>query len=302
MKLTILGCHSATPRENSHTSAQILEIRNNTFLIDCGEGTQVQIRKNKISFNKIKSIFISHLHGDHFYGLIGLVSTLGLMNRDTDLTVYGPKGIKEIILLQLKLSNVWLKYNLVFVELTSKSSELIYEDSKLEIHTIPLNHRVYTNGFFFKEKEKERSLNISEIKKYNEIETCDYNNLKKGKDFTCSDGYIVDNKILTKDPASPKSYAYCSDTTYLESIVPIIKNCDLLYHESTFLEDNYHLAIKTKHSTAIQAATIAKKAEVKKLLLGHFSARYKNESLFKVEAKTVFENTETCYKGMVIEL
>ncbi len=302
LKLTILGCHSATPRSFAHPSAQFLEINSRHFLIDCGEGTQTQLRKYKIKFSKIKHIFISHLHGDHFFGLIGLISTFGLLNRQTELHIFAPKGLKEIIILQLKLTNTWIKYPLEFHEITSDKSELIFEDKKVEVYTIPLDHRNYANGFLFKEKLKERNLNIENIKKYPEIEICDYHNLKKGKDFVSSTGKIIKNTILTKDPPLPIQYAYCSDTAYFPEIIPRIKDIDLLYHESTFLEDRVELAETTKHSTAKQAAEIAKQAEVKKLLLGHYSSRYKNENLFLDEAKPIFKNTELSFAGKVIEI
>ncbi|PCI34670.1 MAG: ribonuclease Z [Flavobacteriaceae bacterium] len=297
MNLTILGCHSATPRVNAHPTSQFLDINNRTFLIDCGEGTQVQLRKYKLRFSKIQCIFISHLHGDHYYGLIGLISTFMLHKRSQELHIYGPKGLKEVITLQLKLSKTWINFGLFFHELTSKSSEIIYEDDKVEVHTIPLKHRVYTNGFLFKEKEGDRKLNMAKIIKYDEIERCDYRNLQLGKDFKNSDGSLVNNQILTFAPNPAKSYAFCSDTMYTESIVPIIKNCDLLYHETTFLKDKNTLAKTTMHSTALQAGSIAKAANVKKLIIGHFSSRYTNLNDFKQEAQEVFENTELASAG-----
>lgn len=297
IKLTILGCHSATPRVNAHPTAQFLEIKNHHFLIDCGEGTQVQLRKYKVKFSKIKHIFISHLHGDHFFGLVGLISTFRLLNRNNELHIYGPKGLKEIIILQLKLSNSWTNYPLIFHELTSNKSELIFEDEKVEVHTIPLKHRIYTNGFIFKEKLGERKLNMPEISKYKEIEICDYQNLKNGRDFNLENGDVIKNKVLTLNPPNPKSYAYCSDTAYFPDIIPIIRNADCLYHESTFLSDKEVLASKTQHSTALQAAKIAKDSSVKKLILGHYSGRYKNTEAFLAEATQVYENTLLAAEG-----
>ncbi len=302
LQLTILGCHSATPRVNAHPTAQYLSINNRHFLIDCGEGTQRQMRRYKVGFSKINHIFISHLHGDHCFGLIGLISTYGILNREKELHVFGPKGIKELIEMQLKVSQSHVKYPLVFHELSSKKSELIFEDEKVSITTIPLKHRVYTNGFLFQEKEKPRNLNMNEIKKYPEIETCDYNNIKAGKDFTLKNGSILSNDQLTLDPPKSKSYAYCSDTMYKEDIIPIIKYTDLLYHESTFLSDKEDLAKKTKHSTAKQAALIAKKANVHQLILGHYSSRYSDINLFQKEAKIEFENVLLAEAGKVIEV
>ena len=296
MKLTILGCYSATPRVDTHPTSQVLEINNHLFLIDCGEGTQVELRRNKIKFARIKHIFISHLHGDHVFGLPGLISTFRLLTRESDLHIYGPKGLKEIITLQMKLSDSWTNYRLIFHELTSKASKLIFEDDKVEVHTIPLDHRIYTNGFLFKEKEGDRHLNISAAIEAN-IETAYYQKLKQGFDVINKDGVLIDNKKVTTAPNPPKSYAFCSDTAYNESIVPIIQGVDVLYHESTFLEQHAHLAPTTKHSTAKEAALIAKKAGVKNLILGHFSTRYSDLVDFKMEAKTIFESVKLAGDG-----
>jgi len=301
MKLTILGCYSATPRIDTHPTSQVLEIRNHNFLIDCGEGTQVQLRRNKVKFNRIKHVFISHLHGDHYFGLVGLISTFRLLTRETDLHIYGPKGLKEVITLQMKLSGSWTNYKLIFHELTSKSSELIFEDDKVEVHTIPLDHRVYTNGFLFKEKEGERRLNIGAVEDA-KIDRAYYRKLKQGFDVENENGDIIKNEDVTLAANPSKRYAFCSDTAYSESIIPIIKNADLLYHESTFLEKLAHLAQKTKHSTAKEAASIAKQAGVKTLLLGHFSTRYDDVSEFKTEANEVFDNVELAQEGKVFEL
>ncbi len=300
LKLTILGCHSATPRSFAFPTSQFLEINNRYFLIDCGEGTQMQLRKHKIKFSKIKHIFISHLHGDHSYGLIGLISTFGLLNRQTELHIYAPKGIKEIILLLLNISHSRKFFPIEFHEIESKNSEIIFEDKNVIVQTIPLKHRIYTNGFLFTEKPKEKKLNIKEIEKYPEIEICDYQNLKKGKVLIKENGKIIKNNTLTFEPAKPLSYAFCSDTAYFPKIVPLIKNVDLLYHETTFLEDNHELAKTTQHSTALQAAKIAQKAEVKKLLIGHYSGRYKNRDDFLQEAQTVFKKTELSFEGKEI--
>ncbi len=300
MNLTILGCYAATPRTFTNPTSQVLEINNRLFLIDCGEGTQVQLRKNKVKFSAINHIFISHLHGDHFYGLIGLISTFNLLNRNNPLTVYGPVGIKEIIKLQLKLSNSWPQYELNFVELFSNQSEVIFEDDKVVVKTIPLKHRIYTNGYLFQEKPKERKLNIAAVQEY-KIETCYYQNIKNGKDISLDNGGTIANELLTFDPPAPKSYAFCSDTVYNEDIVEIIKGVDVLYHESTFLDSEEPLAEKTMHSTAKQAAKIAKQAHVKQLLLGHYSTRYESIDSFKDEAITVFEQTLLANDGVTFQ-
>jgi ribonuclease Z len=300
LKIKILGCYAATPRTITNPTSQVLEIKSHMFLIDCGEGTQVQLRKQKIKFSQIEHIFISHLHGDHFFGLIGLISTFMLLGREKELHIYGPKGIKEAILLLLKLGNAYTSYNLFFHELTSKESEVIYEDEKVKVTTIPLKHRVYTNGYLFEEKNIERKLNIDAILNYN-IEKLYYNKIKLGGDITLDDGRIILNSELSFDPEEPKSYAFCSDTVYNEDVIPIIKNTTVLYHESTFLENESHLAEKTMHTTAKQAAKIAKLADVKHLLLGHYSTRYGNIELFRTEANEIFENVLLADDGLEFE-
>lgn len=296
MKLNILGCFSATPRRDTNPTAQVLEINNHLFLIDCGEGTQVELRRNKIKFARIKHIFISHLHGDHFFGLVGLISTFRLLTRETELHIHCPKGLKEVITLQMKLADSWTNYPLYFHELTSDASELIFEDDKVEVWTIPLDHRIYTNGFLFKEKVGERHLNMPAVIEAN-IDIAYYNKLKQGHDVLNNDGVLIDHKKVTSAPNPPKSYAFCSDTAYKESIVPIIKDVDVLYHESTFLEKHAHLAPKTKHSTAKEAATIAKMANVKMLILGHYSTRYDDLNEFKQEAETIFKPVKLAKDG-----
>lgn len=298
MKLTILGCYSATPRFDNNPTSQVLEINNHIFLIDCGEGTQIQLRQQKIKFARIKRIFISHLHGDHYFGLIGLISTFRLLKREADLHVYGPKGIKEVITLQLKLSDSWTNYNLYFHELESNNSEVIFEDDKVEVRTIPLKHRIYANGYLFKEKPAERTLDI-EAAKGLRIDKAYFNKLKQGFDVENEDGQLVSNAKVTFDPSKPKSYAFCSDTVYKPDIVPILKDVTAIYHESTFLDKHKHLCETTKHSTASQAALIAKDASAGTLILGHYSTRYDNLSLFKKEAQRIFENVELAEDGKV---
>ncbi len=300
MKLTILGCYAATPRTLTNPTSQVLEIKNRLFLIDCGEGTQVQLRKNKLKFSKINHVFISHLHGDHFFGLVGLVSTFALLGRTTDLHIHGPKGIKEIIEVQLRLSNSWTNYQLFFHELESKESEIVYEDDKVIVRTIPLKHRVYTNGFLFQEKTGERRLDLNAVRDY-EIDKCYYQNIKNGKDITLEDGRIIANDKLSFDPIPSLSYAFCSDTKYTEEIIPLIENVSVLYHESTFLQSEETLAQKTMHSTAKEAARIALKANAKQLILGHYSTRYDSIELFKNEAETIFKEVLLADDGKSFE-
>jgi len=300
MKLNILGCYSATPRTFTNPTSQVLEIKNHLFLIDCGEGTQVQLRKNKIKFSRIKHIFISHLHGDHYFGLVGLVSTFRLLTREADLHIYGPKGLKEVVTLQMKLADSWTNYNLFFHELTSSESEVIFEDDTVKVSTIPLDHRVYTNGFLFQEKPGDRKLNIEAVTEAN-IDKAYFRKIKQGADVVNKDGVLIDNKKITTDPEKPISYAFCSDTAYKEDIVPQIKNVDVLYHESTFLDKHMHLAPKTKHSTAKEAAKIAKLANVGQLILGHYSTRYDNLEEFREEAQTIFNNVKLADDGKTFE-
>lgn len=300
MKITILGCYAATPRTFNNPTSQVLEMRNQTFLIDCGEGTQVQLRKNKIKFSKINHIFISHLHGDHSFGLIGVITTFAMLGRETDLHVYGPKGIKELILMQLKISGSYTSYNLYFHELESTESEVIFENEKVIIKTIPLKHRVYTNGYLFQEKSKERKLNKEQAEQYG-IDKCYYQNIKNGNDILLDNGQIIPNSALTTNPEPPQSYAFCSDTIYKEDIIPIIENVDVLYHESTFLEKDAQYTERTMHCTAKQAATIALKANAKNLILGHYSTRYGSIEPFKQEAQEVFPNVHLADDGKFFE-
>lgn len=300
MTLTILGCHAATPKTFHNPTAQLLDVRGHLFLIDCGEGTQVALRKSKVKFARVKHIFISHLHGDHFYGLIGLISTFTLLGRESDLHIYGPKGIKEIITLQLKLGKAWTNYNLIFHELDSKTPQLLFEDDIVEVQSIPLDHRVYTNGFLFKEKPGERKLNL-EAAVAAKIDNSYFRKLKTGADVTNRDGKLIPNESVTFPPDPPSSYAFCSDTAYKPEIVPQIQGVTALYHEATFLEEHLHLCEKTKHSTAKQAATIAKEAGAKQLILGHFSTRYSSLERYLEEARPVFENTHLAEDFKVFE-
>lgn len=301
MRLTILGCYAATPRTFTNPTSQVLEIQNHLFLIDCGEGTQVQLRKYRVKFSRIKHIFISHLHGDHFFGLPGLISTFRLLGRENELHIYGPKGIKEAITLFLKLGDSWTNFPLIFHEIEATEPAILYEDDKISVQTIPLDHRVYTNGFLFTEKEAPRTLDVEAARQYG-VDKSQYIKIKEGADGISKNGNIVPNVKLTLDPPKPKSYAYCSDTAYKESIVPLIENVDTLYHESTFLDSEAHLCTKTKHSTAKQAAQIASQAHVGSLILGHYSTRYKAIELFKEEAQEVFSQVELADDGKVFDL
>ena len=300
MKLTVLGCNSATPHADKAPTAQLLSTTKHHFLIDCGEGTQVLLRKAKIKFAHIKHIFISHLHGDHFYGLPGLISTFRLLGREAPLHIYGPVGIREAVTLLLKLSNSWTNYPLHFHELSEKEPVCLFSDGEIEVHTIPLKHRVYTNGFLFRETPKERKINPEAVKKLR-VDQSQMRNLKQGKDVVNIDGESISNAQLTHDPKPSKAYAFCSDTAYHPEITRQIQGVDVLYHEATFLDDNLELAKKTDHSTAKQAAQIAKDANVICLILGHYSSRYKDLTLFQTEAAEIFPNVELAYDGYTLE-
>ena len=297
MELTILGCHSATPRNNARPTAQLLEMRGHLFLIDCGEATQIALRNANAKFSRIKHIFISHLHGDHFFGLFGLISTFQLLGREAEMHIYGPKGIKEAVLLVLKLGGAYTPFPLYFHELSGDTSEVLYEDDKVLVRTIPLRHRVYTNGFFFQEKEGERRLDMTAISNYPSIEKCDYQNIKSGKDVVLENGTIIPNEELTFAPHKPQSYAFCSDTLYFAALAEEIKGARVVYHEATFLKNNEELAAKTMHSTAYQAGLTAKNANAEVLILGHYSSRYNDIKLFKEEASKVFANVYLAEDG-----
>ena len=300
MKLHILGCHAATPRSTTNPTSQVLESRNQLFLIDCGEGTQVELRRKRLKFSRIDHIFISHLHGDHFFGLPGLLATFRLMGREKDLHVFGPKGIKEAITIFMRLGESEPGYTLHFHELTGATSECILDNDKITVHTIPLDHRIYTNGFLFREKPKLLNLKIDVIEAYG-IDTSQFLNIKQGKDARLADGRIIPNQELTFPPPKQKSYAYCSDTAYNDRIIPIIREVDTLYHDATFLESESHLTAITKHATAREAAMLAKEAGVERLILGHYSSRYKDLKAFLEEARPVFSNTELAEDGAFFE-
>lgn len=295
-EVTILGSGAAIPANGKGTTSQILNIQEGYYLIDCGEGTQFKLRRQKIGIQKIKAIFISHLHGDHYFGLVGLLSSMHLLGRTMPLNVYAPEGLEEIINIQLKYSGTGvLSYPLHFHVNNTEENNIIYENNQIEVSTIPLKHKIPCCGFLFKEKPKKRKMLVHQILKYH-IPHYALDGIKMGDDFNY-DGKIIPNNELTSVAPKSYSYAFCSDTAYYNAINPIIKNVDLLYHESTFTEAHNQRAKKTFHSTAKDAATIAKEANVGKLLLGHFSARYKDISVFEQEAKQIFNNSFTVNDG-----
>nr|WP_294858476.1 ribonuclease Z [uncultured Fluviicola sp.] len=295
-EVTILGSGAALPTSNRNPTSQYVHCNDRHILIDCGEGTQVQLRRNQVHIQKINHILISHLHGDHFFGLVGLLSTLHLLGRDKGLTVYGPEELEQIIRLQLEVGGAKLGFELNFVSLNGKEHRLIFEDKLIEIWTFPLSHRIPTNGFLIKEKPKERRLNAERFEEAGLSLTL-IPKLKQGVDVELGSGEIIHADEYTYSAKPSKSYAYCSDTIFDERIVDYIRKVDVLYHEATFLNDKLERAKQTFHSTAEQAATVAKQAEVGKLLLGHLSARYETGLKHFEEASAIFENVRVVEDG-----
>ena len=296
LELKILGSNSAAFAHNRHHTSQFLRVQNTYFLIDCGEGTQLLLKKYKIKLSRINHILISHLHGDHYYGLIGLLSTMHLFGRKTKLYIYAPPMLKEIISLQLKASNTSLSYEIIFGEWTPDETELVFENSFLTVHSFPMNHRIPCSGFLFREKPKRRRINKKLLDR--ELTPLQIIDLKDGKDATDRDGNIIyKNSDITLPPRKSMSYAFCSDTKYNPELADFLREVDLLYHEATFTTDMEDRAELTFHSTAKQAATLARNASVGKLLLGHFSTRFRELGPVLKEAKEVFPNSALAIEG-----
>lgn len=301
-ELTVLGTGSATPTLRRNPSAQVLNVQDKLYLIDCGEGTQLALRKNKIKFQRIEHIFISHLHGDHYLGLQGLLSTFGLLGRTKEIHIYSPIGLQEITDLQFKISATYTAFPIHFHTINTKEKECILENDHLNVYAFPLKHRVECYGFLFEEKEKLRHIK-GKLTKELKVPHFAFNQLKQGVDYKDEQtGEVFYSNILTIAPDPSYSFAYCSDTAFLPKLEEIVKGVDLLYHETTFMQKDIGLAVKTQHSTCIEAATIAKNADVKMLLMGHYSSRYDNLELMLNECKSVFENTQLCDDGDVIKL
>jgi ribonuclease Z len=300
-ELLILGSSAATPTSTRNPTAQLLNIAERFFLIDCGEGTQIQLRKYKARFQSVNHVFISHLHGDHFLGLPGFLASMHLLGRKNELTVYGPKELEEIIAVIHKYSDTYLSYPLKFVATQNLHKQLLWEDDKVEVYSFPLQHRIETTGFLFKEKQLSRNIDKYKLEKL-EVSFAEIHKLKKGLDATDNNGNTIKNAELTSEPPEPRSYAFCSDTRFFEELADSIKEVDLLYHESTFLEDKIDRAAVTFHSTAAQAARMATLANAKHLLLGHFSARYVYLEDFLDEAKPLFNNVSLATEGKIITL
>ena len=299
-KLTILGCSSAIPTVDKNPTAQLLNANERFFLIDCAEGTQVQLRKYKIKFQKISRIFISHLHGDHYFGLIGLISSMHLFGREKELHIYAHPELKKIIDIQLDVASTELCYPLFFHPITPDVDEVLFEDKKIKISTFPLNHGIDCNGFLFEEKLSPRKLLSEKVQEYN-IPIDKLKEIKQGSDFITTDGVKIENTEITKENRIPNSYAFCSDTKYHVEIVGKIKNVTLLYHETTFMQDRSSRANETNHSTTIDAANIANLSSVKNLLIGHFSQRYQDKGLLLNEVRSIFDKSIVASEGLTID-
>ena len=300
-EIHILGCGSALPTTRHNASSQVVRIGNKQFMIDCGEGTQLQLRRGHIHFSFINHIFISHLHGDHCFGLIGLISTFGLLGRTAPLHIYADGKLEEILKPQIDYFCQGMKYPIFFHHIDARKHETIYEDSTITVETLPLNHRLPCCGFLFKEKPKKRHLIGDAVNFYN-IPTYMRQAIKEGADFTTHEGEFIPNTRLTKEADVSRSYAYCSDTRPCFENCELIKGVDLLYHEATFANKERARAQETFHSTAEQAATIARICEAKKLVIGHFSSRYDDESILLDEARTIFHETGLAKEGITLKL
>ncbi|MDD3542981.1 MAG: ribonuclease Z [Petrimonas sp.] len=300
-EITILGCGSAMPTTLHNPSSQLVNVNEKLFMIDCGEGTQLQLRKYKTRINKLHSIFISHLHGDHVFGLPGLLATLSLLGRTGDLNIYAHKDMELFLDPFIKYFGNQFPYKINLVPLDPYQHQLIFENNSIRVFSFPLKHRIPTNGFLFEEKERPRHIKREMIDFYN-IPVCKINEIKKGGDYLTDDGKWIKNEILTTPAIPPRTYAYCSDTAYSPEIIPYIQHSDVLYHEATFAEAENLRAQETYHSTARQAAEIARSANVRKLIIGHFSSRYHELGELLDEAQAVFPETELADEGMTINL
>lgn len=298
-EIKILGCGAATPTSKHLPSSQLITIHDKLFLMDCGEGTQMQLRREKIKIQKIQHIFISHLHGDHYLGLVGLISSMHLLGRKNSLHLYGPPELKDLVDLSLKVSQTFLEFPLQFHPVEGKEKVLLFEDKSVEVYSFPLKHRITCHGYLFKEKERPPRVR-KEIISSHKLMPSQILALKRLEDVELENGDILTPAEACVMHAPPKSYAYCSDTMYWENLVPFIEGSTVLYHESTFLESEAARAKATFHSTAKQAAKIASAAQVSKLILGHYSSRYSDDQEFAHEAKEFFENTIAAQEGMTI--
>lgn len=300
-EVNILGCGSALPTTRHFSSSQVVNIREKLFMVDCGEGAQLQLRRSKLKFTRLNHIFISHLHGDHCFGLMGLISTFGLLGRTASLHIYAHKELERLLAPQLEFFCKGMTYEVVFHPIDPAKAEVIYDDRSVSVSTIPLKHRIPTCGFLFQEKPTPNHI-IRDMVDFYRIPVFELNRIKNGEDYITPEGVVVPNHRLTTPSAAPRSYAYCSDTICQTSIIPQIKGVDLLFHEGTFAQCDAARAKETFHTTAMQAAQIAVEAQVKQLVIGHFSARYEDESILLKEAQTLFPNTLLAKENLRITL
>lgn len=300
-KIHILGCGSALPTLKHNASSQLIEMRGKCFMVDCGEGAQMQFRRSHIHFSKLNAIFISHMHGDHCFGLMGLLSTLGMLGRTSKLRIYAPKDYEPLFRQQVEFFMQTMEYEMEMIPVDTEKQQVIYEDHSLTVETVPLQHRVPCCGFIFREKPTLPHIRRDMIDYYG-IPVSQINNIKNGADWTNEDGDVIPNARLVQPADSPRSYAYCSDTRFVPGLKEKVKGVTVLYHESTYTSDQEDRAKIYYHSTARQAATIAAGAGVETLLLGHYSARYNDEQVLLQEAKAVFENSILTQEGMVFNV
>lgn len=300
-KVHILGCGSALPTLRHNPSSQVVQVNNKFFMVDCGEGTQLALRRTHINFNKITAVFISHLHGDHCLGLTGMISTFGLLGRTAPLHIYAPKELRDILPAQLKFFTRDLGFDVSLHDVDTTVRAIIYSDRSLTIESIPLEHRMPDCGFLFREKQGRRHI-IREMTDFYGIPVSMLNNIRDGMDWTDSDGNVIPNERLTTPAETPRSYAYCSDTRYMPSLGKTLHGVNLLYHEATYGNDNLSRAETYSHSTAAQAAQVAKDAQAGQLIIGHYSQRYEDESILLDEARAIFPNTLLTNEGMVFDV
>ena len=300
-EVNILGCGSALPTTRHFSSSQVVNIREKLFMVDCGEGAQLQLRRSKLKFTRLNHIFISHLHGDHCFGLMGLISTFGLLGRTATLHIYAHEELERLLRPQLEFFCKGMSYDVEFHAIDPSKAQIIYDDRSVSVSTIPLKHRIPTCGFLFQEKQTPNHI-IRDMVDFYRIPAFELNRIKNGEDYVCPDGTIVPNHRLTTPSDPARSYAYCSDTICMKNIIPLIQGADLLFHEGTFAQSEIARAKETFHTTAAQAAEIAREAKVKQLVIGHFSARYEDESVLLKEAQGIFPNTLLAKENLRITL
>lgn len=300
-ELHILGCGSALPTTRHFATSQVVNLRDKLFMIDCGEGAQMQLRKSRLKFSRLNHIFISHLHGDHCFGLMGLISTFGLLGRTAELHIHSPKGLEELLTPMLNFFCHTLAYKVIFHEFDTRQTSVVYEDRSMTVTTIPLQHRIPCCGLLFAEKARPNHI-IRDMVDFYKVPVYELNRIKNGSDYVTPEGEVIANTRLTRPSDPPRKYAYCSDTIFRPEIVKQLSGVDLLFHEATFAESELARAKETYHTTAAQAARIALEAGVRQLVIGHFSARYEDESILLKEASAVFPNTILAKENLCISL